>query len=279
MRRLLVYQALWGMEALPGFDLGADLPSVIARIFAEGFDGVGVSLYAPARAAAAATLVHEHRKSFEAIGFVFTVDDVARNIDQAQALGAHHLNLQVLARPDRVSEAIALLETFEAEAAKASIPVYYETHRGRLTNDVLFTCRILDEMPHLRLTADLSHYAVTHEMMLPVSGPDAARISKVLSLSWAFHGRVPDSHQVQVSIKAPQHQGWVRQMLAWWREGLASWIARSAPDSEVTFMPELGPPNYAITGPDGGELSDRWEEALLLKDMARTLWAEVAGPI
>jgi hypothetical protein len=39
-------------------------------------------------------------------------------------------------------------------------------------------------------------------------------------------------------------------------------------------MAELGPPHYAITTPDGAELSDRWQEALLLKDWARSLWAQ-----
>ncbi|MBX3484329.1 hypothetical protein [Phenylobacterium sp.] len=275
MRRLLVYQAIWGMEALPAFDMEADMPGVLARIFDAGFDGVGVSLMRADRAEAVSKGVHEHGKSFEAVGFVRDAGDVARWIDRAQALGAHHLNLQIMTRPDRVSEAVGLLETFEAEAAKATIPVFYETHRGRLTNDALFTCRILDAMPGLKLTADLSHYPLTHEMPLPVPEADAARMTKVMRHAWAFHGRVPGSHQIQVSIKAPQHQGWVGQMRAWWREGFESWIGRSGPDAELTFMPELGPPHYALTGPDGQEFSDRWEEALMLKDMARELWAEV----
>jgi hypothetical protein len=41
---------------------------------------------------------------------------------------------------------------------------------------------------------------------------------------------------------------------------------------------ELGPPNYAITDANGDELSDRWQEALELKALARALWAETARP-
>jgi len=31
-----------------------------------------------------------------------------------------------------------------------------------------------------------------------------------------------------------------------------------------------------MTGPDGYELSDRWQEALTMRDMIRALWRRVA---
>lgn len=277
MRRLLVYQAIWGMENLPGVDLEHDMDGALARIFEADFDGVGVSLMRPDRAEAVAAGVARQGRSFEAIGFVRERADLAKMIDRAEELGAHHLNVQIMTRLDRVAEAVALFREFEAEAARARIPVLYETHRGRLTNDLLFMVRVLDELPGLRLTGDLSHYPLVCEMPLPVPEPDLKRMSRIIAQSWAFHGRVSGSHQVQVSILAPQHQGWVDQYRAWWREGFRSWVARSGPDAELTFMPELGPPHYAITGPDGAELADRWREAVVLKDMARELFAEVSA--
>jgi len=39
-----------------------------------------------------------------------------------------------------------------------------------------------------------------------------------------------------------------------------------------TFLCELGPREYAMTGADGYELSDRWEESQLLMRMVRALW-------
>jgi hypothetical protein len=206
------------------------------------------------------------------MGFVRAREDVARAIDRAESLGAHHLSLQIMRRLDRVGEAVALLEGFEAEAARATLPVYYETYRGRLTNDLLFTCRLLDALPDLKLTGDLSHYPVAHEMPLPVAAADLGRISKVLNHCWAFHGRVSGAHQIQVPFMAPQHQGWLAQHRAWWREGFSSWIRRSPADGELTFMPELGPPNYAITDADGRDLGDRWTEALILMNLARETW-------
>ncbi len=278
MPELLVYQAIWGLENLPDFDLGEGLPAAIDRVLDAGFDGVGVALIRRDQSEVASRVIADRGKSWEATAFVRTAEDLARDLDRSQALGAHHLNVQILERLDRVSAAVALIESMEAVAAQASIPVHYETHRGRLTNDLLFTVRVLDALPHLKLTGDLSHYPVVHEMPLPVAEVDQRRIGRVLDQCWGFHGRVPGSHQVQISIEAPQHQGWVDQLRKWWRQGFASWRGRALVEATLSFMAELGPPHYAITDAAGRELADRWREAQTLKDMARELWAETERP-
>jgi len=60
--------------------------------------------------------------------------------------------------------------------------------------------------------------------------------------------------------------------MGWWEYAMRSWRKRAGPDGVLTFLCELGPPPYAITGSDGLELSDRWQEALVMKDMIRDLW-------
>ena len=52
---------------------------------------------------------------------------------------------------------------------------------------------------------------------------------------------------------------------------------RAAGDARLNFLCELGPKEYAMTGPDGYELSDRWQEALLLKERVRAIWDAEAG--
>ena len=64
--------------------------------------------------------------------------------------------------------------------------------------------------------------------------------------------------------------------MGWWEYGFRCWRRRAAPDATLTFLCELGPQAYAITGADGYELSDRWEEAQRMMRQVRALWDSTA---
>jgi hypothetical protein len=63
--------------------------------------------------------------------------------------------------------------------------------------------------------------------------------------------------------------------LGWWEYGFRSWLARSQDIDILTFTCELGPRPYAIVNEKGDDLSDRWQEALLLRTLVRNLWDRV----
>ena len=84
--------------------------------------------------------------------------------------------------------------------------------------------------------------------------------------------------QVQIQHSFPHHRQWLDLFLGWWEEGFRLWLAKAGPADALTFTTELGPPHwYAITGPDGDEMSDRWLEALQLKDEVATAWTRASA--
>jgi hypothetical protein len=144
-----------------------------------------------------------------------------------------------------------------------------------MTTDMMILLQLLDRFPDLRLTADLSHYVVGREFAWPIGDENHALVHRILDNCWGLHGRVASREQVQVQISFPHQRDWLDLFMGWWDYAIRSWRRRAPPDATLTFLCELGPKEYAMTGPDGYELSDRWEEALMLKDMIRALWDRI----
>ncbi|MGC1330342.1 sugar phosphate isomerase/epimerase family protein [Pseudomonas sp.] len=275
MRRLLVFQSLWAMlddQGQPTMALEAQLEIIAAA----GYDGITDHFWQPAHARRLSQAAKGLGLAIEGQAFPRTVDDLAAALDVASQHGCHHLTLQADVRAYSVAQVMPLLEGWQRLAEQVDFAVLLETHRYRVTNDLPLTLGLLAQFPDLKLLADLSHYVVGRELPEAACAEDDRDIQQILQRSWGFHGRVASSEQVQVPLAFAQHQAWLQRFLGWWRYGMQDWLARdSTVDGSLSFTCELGPPPYAITGADGSELSDRWQDALLLKDLVRNLWHDL----
>jgi hypothetical protein len=65
--------------------------------------------------------------------------------------------------------------------------------------------------------------------------------------------------------------------MGWWERGFRQCQAKAGGNETLTFLCELGPAEYAMTGADGYELSDRWRESIQLMEMVRGLWQSVSN--
>jgi len=275
MQKLLVYQSLWAMERRRPDGLEWSMPQKLEMIRDAGFDGAGVRFFDYKYAKEITDFLRANDLTWQAQCYPKTVDDLKPIIEHVRELGADHINLQPDVRPYRLEDCIPLIEGWRRIAHDAQIPVHIETHRDRMTTDLFFTLHLLDCFPDLRMTADISHYVVGREFAWPISEENHALMHRILDHAWGFHGRVASREQVQIQISFPHQKEWVDLFMGWWEYGFRSWRQRAPQDATLTFLCELGPKEYAMTGPDGYELSDRWEEAQMMMRMIRALWAKL----
>jgi hypothetical protein len=274
--RLQVYQALWAMDKLRVPE--ASTAETFARVNEAGFDGMAIDLGALTLAQAEETVPHFARTGLRGglTAFPRNSDDLRAALQLAHRISAPFVILVGQLMPVRLQDMIRVIEEWQRIAEQEGMPIQFETHRNCITNDLFTTVQLLDAVPAMRLSADLSHYVVDREMPCPPPPQLQALISKVLSRSDSFQGRVAARGQIQVALDFPQNQKWVRLFEGWWQEGFAMWAARQNSDgAALMFICELGPPDYAITDKTGQELSDRWLEAVAIAGMARRIWSDL----
>ncbi|MEK1939506.1 MAG: sugar phosphate isomerase/epimerase [Pseudomonas sp.] len=277
MQKLEVFQSLWGMELKH--------PTLPERSHEQNFAMAAEAGFAGICLDPNTDELPYYRETvplFEKYGLKSMVNLFPRQshemlplLEFAREVQAVKINTIAQVMPVSVAGAIPLINRWREEARQMGMDLLFETHRNGILNDLYFTLEVLDAIPELQLTADLSHFVVDREFPLPISARDQGFIQRIHQRSECFQGRIATAEQVQIQIGFPQHQSWVQQFKTWWKEGMANWRARNADDATCVFLCELGPPPYAITGADGVELSDRWQEALLIKQWAEEIWAEL----
>ncbi|MFB9985034.1 sugar phosphate isomerase/epimerase family protein [Mesorhizobium kowhaii] len=272
MNNILFFQSLWAMELRSAMHPERSLEENIELIASAGYDGASADWDNRDDARRVYNFLKAKGLTAEGQCYPDTVDDLKPVLENATEFKIHHLNIQPNAKPRKLKDCITLLEGWQRLAEEVDFPVYFETHRDRMTTDLYFTLDLLEAMPSLRLVGDISHYLVGREFAWPISDENHGYIRQILDSCWAFHGRVASREQVQIEISFPQHQMWLDQFLRWWEYGFRSWRRRAAPDDTLAFTCELGPKPYAITGRDGEDTTDRWNEALLLRERVAEVW-------
>jgi hypothetical protein len=274
MPNLRFYESLWATELRrPGVS-ERPVPERFDRVRDAGYDGMAIDLGALDLTTARKAVPEFARTGLKGLltAFPKSIEDLRPALHLAKDIGAPFVIVVGQVMPISVEGMIPVVRAWLQVAADEGVPIQFETHRNCITNDLFSMLLLLDAIPEMRLSADLSHYVVDREMTHPIAPEMRALISRVLTCSDSFQGRIATRSQIQVPIGFPQNRKWLDTFLLWWKEGFASWCARATADEDLVFLCELGPPDYAITDANGNELSDRWEEALALREMVRAVW-------
>lgn len=275
-RRLRVFQSLWAMQ--PHDASGVKLPydRVCAMVAEAGYEGLAIDL-----GAADVAEAHKVRPFLEREGltplivaFPKSVESLRETLRMAKDFGSPYVNVIGQVFPLTVEGSIPPIRRWIEMGDAEGMPVQFETHRNCITNDLFATLSLLDAIPEMRLACDFSHYIVDREFKLPLADWEMALLQRCIERGDSVQGRVASRQQVQLPIGFPQHAKWLALFETLWERFMVSWRARNAA-GDLVFLCELGPPEYAMTGADGRELSNRWEEGLALMAKARAIWAKL----
>ncbi|MDX1931499.1 MAG: sugar phosphate isomerase/epimerase [Capsulimonadales bacterium] len=271
--RLRVQHSLWSLRRLP-MNAAQEwtLDEKFRRVREAGFEGVECWL-GPQDEAEVKAALDRHGLRLVLGHRPFTVEQTRTVVEQAVRLGADFVFAQpadAFTPPDEVAR---LVTEGRRIANDQGLPYFVETHRNNFTETLPQTISLIERVPDIRFTADLSHFVVVGEFYGWEEERAADRMMPVLERTSHMHGRIGNGEQVQVDVgdgSGQTPQFFVRL----WETVFRAWLREAGPGDIFPFASELGPPRYAITLPDGSEFSDRWEQSLVMKKLAEQAWAQ-----
>ena len=238
---------------------------------------------------------------YEGVQFVNAV-----SVEEAAACRALGLGMTSSGRVNEPSEAAALAARFAAEGVECGtlhlgwgleddttarrliesvlnaserygVPLYVETHRATVFQDMWRTVEFVRTFPELRFNGDFSHWYTGLEMVYGGFERKLAFIAPVLERVRFLHGRIgnPGSIQVDVGDGDERRHPYVAHFRAMWIQACKGFLSAARPGDYLCFTPELLAPGiyYAreFVRPDGTvyEESDRWDQSLVLDRIAQ----------
>ena len=271
MQKLEIFQSMWAMSQLRPDGFEWSLHEQMEMIAGAGFDGVDL-VYGDFDLAEIQPLLDKYQLQSTVTVFPESIEALQPAIEIARSLGVRHLNIIGKVYPFSINEGAKYICGWMALCDEAGLAVTIETHRDCITTDMHYTLQLMQQVPEMRLCADLSHFVVGREFSWPITAQVQSQIDSILDRSTAFQGRVASREQIQLQISFDHHRQWFDLFAQWWEYGFKSWRIRAGEDECLNFLCELGPREYAMTGHDGYELSDRWQESIIIKDRVRRIW-------
>ena len=151
-----------------------------------------------------------------------------------------------------------------------NIPVYNETHRGRILYSAPVARTFLEKIPELRLTLDISHWCAVHESLLV---DQAETIDLALKRTDHIHARVGHAEGPQVNDpRAPEWKLAVDAHLTWWDKVVEYKIKSGS--TRLTFLTEFGPVDYMPALPFSRQpVANQWEINVHMLQLLRARYA------
>jgi hypothetical protein len=179
------------------------------------------------------------------------------------------------------AEACALIEALFEASIKYGIPLYPETHRATVFQDMWRTICSTGRFPELRFNADYSHWYTGQEMVYGGLEWKWERLTPVFERIGFMHGRIGDPGAIQVEIRgADDQRSFVKHFREMWTRTFSAFLHQAEPGDYLCFTPEVLPASifYSRMKVDERnrevEAADRWEQSLILAEIAQECFAK-----
>ena len=146
-----------------------------------------------------------------------------------------------------------------------NVPIYHETHRGRILYSSPIAKNYIETIPGLRLTLDISHWCNVHESLL---ADQEESIALALSRTDHIHARVGHAEGPQVNDpRAPEWDSAVKAHFAWWDKVVEQ---KRKEGQRLTILTEFGPVDYMPALPYTRQpVADQWEINAYMMEVLR----------
>lgn len=265
--RLRPTHAMWALIGLPRGGAEWSLDEKFRRVAEAGFEAV--------ECWPDETNAREIRETLDrhglGLGYGFRSDNIAafrEAVGKARDLGADYINGHAESPYMTSEQMTGLCRDIVLLSEDEGFPIFIETHRGTLTESLFRVWELIERVPDIRFTADLSHYALASEW----TAMTEEKLEPVLQRVGSIHARVSNGQQIQVDVGDGGTQ-WARTFVDLWATAMRHWKQTARPGDVMPFVSELGPPTYGIVDADGNEVSDRWEQSLVLRQLGEEAWS------
>ncbi|HEX4807378.1 MAG TPA: hypothetical protein VH325_00520 [Bryobacteraceae bacterium] len=178
------------------------------------------------------------------------------------------------------STAAGLIDSVLEASQKWSVPLYIETHRATICQDMWRTVGFAQRFPQMRFNGDFSHWYAGQEMVYGGFEKKLAFIAPVLERIRFLHGRIASPGCIQIAIRPNEDPAppYVDHFQRLWTESFRGFLRNAAPGDFICFTPELlGPEIYYARTFGSQEESDRWEQSLILKKIAEQCFSHASS--
>jgi len=271
--RLRMQHCTWALLNLPRGGQEWSMAQKLDMVAGAGFKGYDAYGIRPPESDELATMLRDRGLAFGYSTGASHPDDLLLPIEIAHRMGADYINVQVGGSLKAAPEIADLLEEMFELVNDAGIPLFIETHRNTVTQDLRRTVKVINRFKKVRFTGDFSHYIVAGELGGEWSEEVWAHLRPIAGRCGNFHGRISNGEQIQVDI-GDGTGSLAQNFKKLWTVGMTAWLKKSQPGDILPFTCELGPIAYSIPDLSGWEISDRWEQCLVIKRLAEEAWQD-----